>query len=139
MSIAEQEAVACLRILVALMKADGKVDARERESLQGAVAGFQLGGQVDPDRLLDEDVDVGAELARIVSPDARAQTYRSASFMVHADGKRNPAEVDLLERIASALGTTADERSAVDRLFAAQPRSKSQAFVDALTGLFRSR
>ncbi len=137
--ISQDEALACLKVLVAVMKADGKIDPSERTSLAGAIAGFELGDAVTVDALLDADTDVDAELAKITSAAARAQTYRSASFMVNADGRKNPAELALLDRIAVATDVSTADRASIDRVFVAQPKSKVSAFVESLGGLFRKR
>jgi uncharacterized tellurite resistance protein B-like protein len=138
-TIPEHEAVACLKVLVALMKADGKIAPSERASLEGAIAGFELGGAISVDSLLDAEIDLDAELARITTPDARAQTYRSASFMVNADGRKVPAEVAMLERIAAATDVSSGDRASIDRVFTTQPKSKVGALVDSLGSLFRRR
>ncbi len=138
-TIPEHEALACLKVLVALMKADGKIEPSERASLEGAIAGFELGAMVTVDSLLDAEIDVDAELAHITSPEARAQTYRSASFMVNADGRKVPSEIALLDRIAAATDVSSGDRASIDRVFVAQPKSKVAALVDSLGSLFRRR
>lgn len=91
MAIPESEASACLEILVAMMKADGRVDPAEKKSLAAALEAFEMHG-ASVEKLLEAPVDVDAALARITSAEARDQAYRSAYFMAHADvgdvGKR---------------------------------------------------
>lgn len=139
LNVPEHEALACLKVLVAVMRADGQVDATERASLAGAIAGFDMGELVTVDSLLDAEIDVDHELSMITSDDGRAQTYRSASFMVNADGKKNPAEVTLLERIGAALSVSDGDRVSVDGLFAAQPKSRLAALTEAVGNLFRRK
>lgn len=140
-NIPEHEALACLKLLVAIMKVDGKVDAGERASLAGAIAGFELGELVSVDSLLDAEIDVDAELALVTSPEARGQLYRSASFMVNADNRKSPEELALLEKIATATDMSAADRASTDRLFSGQPPAKGKlaALVGSLGSLFRKR
>lgn len=139
LNVPQHEALACLKVLVALMKVDGKVDPSERASLAGAIAGFEMGDMVTVESLLDAEIDVDAELAHITSPDGRAQTYRSASFMVNADGRKNPAELALLEKIAAATEVSGGDRASIDGLFASQPKSKVAAIAAAVSNLFRRK
>jgi hypothetical protein len=63
MLIAEDEALACLKVLVALAKADGKVKADEKKSLAAAISRLELPLGITVDSLLAETVDVARELA----------------------------------------------------------------------------
>lgn len=121
MSISEAEALASLRILVAIANADGLVHSDERRSLAAAIESLELtperlGGKT-LDAFLAEDVDLEAQLALLVSPEAREQIYRSAYFMAHADGACTPDETVLLDKIAEVTGTTQEQREALDRIF----------------------
>jgi uncharacterized protein (DUF697 family)/tellurite resistance protein len=121
MSISDAEALASLRILVAIANADGMVHSDERRSLAAAVESLgltseRLGGKTI-DAILAEDVDLDAQLAGLKSDEAREQIYRSAYFMAHADGACTPDETALLDRIAAATGTTEAQREALDRIF----------------------
>ncbi len=78
MSIAENEALASLKILVAIARADGTVHNDERRSLAAALESLELPGGTTVDRLLADPVDVAAELRKITSPEGRDQIYRSA-------------------------------------------------------------
>ena len=63
MPATENEALAGLRVLVAVAKSDGRVDADERRALDDAFSRVPNSGGADLDRLLDEAVDIDAELA----------------------------------------------------------------------------
>ncbi|MBX3225927.1 MAG: DUF533 domain-containing protein [Labilithrix sp.] len=121
MAITESEALASLRILVAIAHADGTVHEDERRSLAAAIESLELTkgvlGGVTVDSLLAEPVDVDGELALLESEEARAQIYRSAYFMANADGACTPDEQVLLEKIAAHAGTTDAERATLDRIF----------------------
>lgn len=136
MPISDAEALASLRILVAIANADGTVHADERRSLASAMERLELtperlGGKT-VEAILDEDVDLDAQLALLESDDARTQIYRSAFFMSHADGACTPDEAALLERIAAATGTTAAEREVLERIFVG-PASQEAAPMSLTT------
>lgn len=115
--IAEKEALASLKILVAIARADGTVHNDERKSLGAALDNLDLPGGVTVDKLLAEEVDVKAELAALVSEEAREQIYRSAYFMAHADGTCTKHEQALLDLIAAETGTSEEARVSLDRIF----------------------
>src|SRR4051812_27428471 len=117
MPIAEDEALASLKILVAMARADGVVHTDERRSLAAALESLELPRGVTVDALLGEDVDVEAELRQLTSPEAREQIFRSAYFMAFADGTCTKDEQLLLDRIAEATDPTAETRTSLDRVF----------------------
>ena len=98
MDIDVKEATACLRALVAVAKADGKITADERATLETMVDA--LPGASDLRPFLDEQAkDVDLLLAEVKTPAAREQLWQSAYSMVHADGTASPEEQALLDRI----------------------------------------
>lgn len=115
--ISEKEALASLKILAAIARADGSVLSDERKSLGAALDNLDIPGGVTVDALLAETVDVKQELATLESEEAREQIYRSAYFMAHADGTCTKEEQALLDIIADATGTTAETRLSLDRMF----------------------
>ncbi len=138
MAIPESEAVACLEVLVAIMKADGRIDASEKKSLSAALDSFELTG-TSVEKLLDGSTDVDAALAKITSTEGREQAYRSAYFMAHADGRCGQAEADLLAKVEAALHPTEGEKARVSQIFASKPKGKVASLLDAAAGLFRKR
>ena len=137
MAISESEASACLEVLVAIMKADGRIDPGERKSLAAALEAFETSG-TSVDALLDAPVDLDAALAKIRSEEAREQTYRSAWFMAHADGSCGQAEADLLAKVEAALAPSPASKARVSQVFA-KPQGKAAALLEAVGGLFRKR
>ncbi len=140
MTISEIEAVASLKILAAVARADGTVNNDERRSLVAALDLLVLETPVKIDDLLasDDAIDVSAELTKLASPESREQVYRSAFFMAYADGSCTPEEQSLLELIAAETGVTDEQRQSLARLFvpAAQrtslmPPLKAQLIDDA--------
>jgi tellurite resistance protein len=120
------------------MRADGVVEANEMRSLLAAINGFDVGDTLKPEALLEESIDLDAELARITSPGARSQTYLSAAFMIHADGATHPEERALFARVEAALAPTQAERDQVARLAPSERPTMRAAFASALGRLFGS-
>ena len=115
MSITNEEALASLRILVAIANADGTIHEDERRSLVAAASTLELGVNVED--ILEETIDVDAQLAVLVSDEAKKQCFRSAYFMAHADGKCTAEESALLDRIAKKAGATPEEQATLQRIF----------------------
>jgi len=136
MSIAEDEALATLRILVAIARADGSIHTDERKSLAAALESLggdvALPGGLATDRLLDETIDLDAELAVLTSPDAREQIYRSAYFMAFADGSCSKEEQAILDRIAVATEPSAETLAQLERMFVGRARGGEPSSLQAV-------
>ncbi|WP_394822620.1 YcjF family protein [Pendulispora albinea] len=102
--ISVTEGLAGLRILVAIAKADGKLMDEERNALEEALGEVQLPEGITLDTLLDEPVDVEAQIERIVSPEARRETYQAAVNISMVDGDCDPSEKQILDRLEVAFG-----------------------------------
>jgi len=137
MLIAEDEALACLKVLVAIAQADGKVKADEKKSLAAAISSFDLPVGVSVDGLLAEAIDIAGELGKITSAEAREQVYRSAFFLAHADGDAAPEERALLAQIEAATAPSDALRSQMAGL--EQSSSRGATLMDSLRALFRSK
>ena len=138
MTIRDTEAVASLKILAAVARADGTVHNDERKSLAAAIESLDLEKPIPVDELLgmDRAIDVAAELGRLESPAAREQIYRSAFFMAYADGECTKEEQAILDLIAAETGVTGEQRASLERLFSPVERTsllplKAKAIPDA--------
>jgi uncharacterized protein (DUF697 family)/uncharacterized tellurite resistance protein B-like protein len=118
MAITETEAVAGLRILVAIAKADGTIHDEERAALSTALEGVKLPAGTTVDSLLADTVDVDAELAVVKGAEARDDVYKSAYGMAYADGNCSREEQLLLYRLREAWGIPDRQANFVSRLFA---------------------
>jgi uncharacterized protein (DUF697 family) len=114
MEIDTKEGTACLRVLVALAKADGKITADERAALEAAVE--VLPGASDLKPFLDESPSFETLLPGIRSTDARSQLWQSAYSLVHADGTASPEEQALLDKMRIAFQIDDKQASATRRL-----------------------
>jgi uncharacterized protein (DUF697 family)/uncharacterized tellurite resistance protein B-like protein len=119
MTIQENEAIASLKILAAVARADGTEHNDERNSLDAAHESLELETPIAIDDLLvgDAGIDVSAELARLQSPEAREQIYRSAFFMAYADGTCTKDEQAILDLVGAETGVTPEARTSLERLF----------------------
>lgn len=97
-----QEATACLRVLVAIAKADGTITEEERSALVAALQVLPASG--DLERYLDETTDFDKLLGDVRSTEAREQLWQAASVLVHADGNASPAELQLLDKMRTTFG-----------------------------------
>jgi len=135
MSISEREALASLRILVAVARADGTVHHDERRSLSAALESLTLPGAAEIATLLGEDVDIDAQLRELTTDEARQQIFRSAFYMAYADGACTKEEQALLDRLARGLGVSEEERASLERTFVGRasitPAVRGKPIADA--------
>jgi uncharacterized protein (DUF697 family) len=101
MEIELNEAFACMRVLVAVAKADGRITDEEMAALSASIAMLPAGA--DLHRFLAESPNVDSLLAGVTTPAAREQLWESAYAMVHADGKASSEEVALLDKMRAAF------------------------------------
>jgi uncharacterized protein (DUF697 family) len=116
MEINEKEGTACLRVLVAVAKADGNVSAEEQGALESAIE--LLPGANDLKGMLGETIDVEKELLAIKSQSAKDYLWESANGMVLADSVASSEEQKLLDTLRTKLGISPEKVSLTKRLFA---------------------
>ncbi|MCX7806009.1 MAG: TerB family tellurite resistance protein [Planctomycetota bacterium] len=103
MPVTEREAVACLKIVVAMAKADGKLEEAEKRALEEAIKDLKIAGVPNVENLLEEQVNLDAEVSVLASRDARMLAYESACSMAMADGECSQEEQRLLDRLKKDL------------------------------------
>ena len=115
MEIDVKEGTACLRAMVAIAKADGKLTADERAALETMVEALPGGSDLKP--FLDERApEFDQLLAEIKTPAAREQLWQSAYSLVHADGSASAEEQALLDKIRTTYRIDEQVVSATRRL-----------------------
>lgn len=114
MEVTPKEGTACLRALVVVAKADGKISAEERAALQAAFAA--LPDATDLETFLEETANLDDVLAEITSPVAREQLWQSAFGMIHADGTATVEERRLVDKIRMTFQIDEAKASATKRL-----------------------
>src|SRR5213596_161163 len=80
--LTEKEALASLRVLVCVAKADGELAPEKRMALENAFTGLQMPGNSTPASVLDEKVDLDVQLRLFTTPESRESLYQSALGMV---------------------------------------------------------
>lgn len=118
MAITDTEALAGLRILVAIARADGTIHDDERAALSAALDGVKLPDGTTVDSLLAEKVNVEKERTAVKSPDARREIFQSAYGMAHADGKCTPDEQAILDDLKRVWEIPDQQSKLVARIFA---------------------
>ena len=108
------EGVACLRVLVALAKADGKITPEERSALDSALEMLPGSGDLRP--YLEEKTDFDKLLGQVTSPQAREHLWQAAYSMIHADGSASPEEQQLLDKIRATFQIDEAKASVTKRL-----------------------
>lgn len=119
MALTEQETLACLRILIAIAKADSILHDDEKVSLMAALDEFELPAGVTVEALLAEDIALDKQLALIRDPHTRVNLFASAFAMAHTDGDCAAEEQRLLDRLAKAWEISEDDKARVEHTFAA--------------------
>jgi uncharacterized protein (DUF697 family) len=95
----DRKSLAIFRVLVAVARADRALKAEELEALKTA-----LGQHADLlDQLLEESVDVDAEIA-LLDDETRRAVYQSAFALAYADGNASFDEVKLMKRLVPNEG-----------------------------------
>lgn len=119
MPITELEVIAGLRILVAIVKADGTVHGNERAALAAALEEARLSeGRVTVDSLLAETVDLEGVLGAVEDPAARDGIYKGAFAMAYADGSCTRNEQVLLDQVRETWKISDEQAMFVARPFA---------------------
>ncbi len=113
----QEEALATVRILVHVAKADGTIAPEERAAIAAALEGVKLPAGTTINSLIDAPGDLDAQLKSVATPDAKQGVYNAAYGMVNADGKATPEEKALLERIRSGLGIPVEHSNLLGRVF----------------------
>lgn len=108
------EGTACLRALIVVAKADGRISPEEREALDAALG--QLPLAIDLSRIIEEKIDLDAVLAEIKTPEAKASLWDAAYTLVHCDGVATPEEEAVLGKIRAHAKVDEEKVSASKRL-----------------------
>ncbi|GMV79007.1 MAG: hypothetical protein AMXMBFR7_01910 [Planctomycetota bacterium] len=117
MSMSEQEALASLKVVLHVAKADGVIQPEERTALEDLLTVVKLPEGATLDGLLKDVIKLDEELAKLNSADAKNGTFQSAYSMAHADGTCTSKEQVVLDHIRGRLGISEESYSLANRLF----------------------
>jgi len=118
MSLTPQEALAGIKVLIFMARADGIFRAEEEQILLETCETLPLPPDISLLDLVRQDIDLEAELAHITSPAAREQVYAAALALACADRNRSPEEREVLVRIRNAFALTPPRTDPVQRFLA---------------------
>jgi uncharacterized protein (DUF697 family) len=104
MNISNRQALAAIKVVLCVAKADGVFTPEEESALSGILSLMPENERPPLDQLLSEPIDLDAELAMIASSELRDQVYAVATLVANADGSIAEAEKVVLERIKPPTG-----------------------------------
>jgi uncharacterized protein (DUF697 family)/tellurite resistance protein len=132
MSLTQSESVASLHVLVAVARADGTLHAEERAALEEGLRETGLLDALSAEEIFADHFDLDEQVALLESPEARAETYRSAYGLAYADGDCSEKERALLAELRTKLGIAEAAHAEVSALFASEakpaPKEKKSYF-----------
>ncbi|WP_456445527.1 tellurite resistance TerB family protein [Thiolapillus sp.] len=112
-SEADKRSRQILKAMIAAAKADGHIDAEEQRKIEEELVALQLAPEMA--EFLREEMHKPLDMADVVegvdSPQAAAELYVASRIMV---GNQSPEEKAYLQRLAQALGLTAEQVSALE-------------------------
>lgn len=127
------EAEACLRILLAVARADGDIADDEARALE-VLAGYHG----DPDAA-PAAIDLERECRRLRTAELRRTTFDAAVALAAVDGRTTPEEHALLERLRTALEVpTVPELAKAEGAWREQLREPLRKIADAEVGFLHS-
>lgn len=118
MPVHAHEALACLKLIVCIAKADGEICPEERAVLSESLSEMTLPEGTTAEALLAGNWDVDALIAEIASPDAREAAFSACFSMAHADRQTHAAEQAILEKIENAWAVTEEKKGLFGRMMA---------------------
>ncbi|MBM4344663.1 MAG: TerB family tellurite resistance protein [Deltaproteobacteria bacterium] len=116
MALTETHAVAALRLVVAVAKADDELAPEERAQLEAALSALPLGG-LSVDQLIAQPVDIEAQFKLLDTDEAREHAWGAMYAMAWADGQCVPMEQVVLDRAQTVLGIEDTKVNGLHRLY----------------------
>lgn len=117
MPISNQEALAGVKLLAAIAKADGTLAPEERAVLVEALDAIPSTAGTAVDAIVDAPHDVDALIAQITTQDARDATFSSCFAMAYADRQYHPAEQAILEKLEKAWTVPPQKKGLLGRIY----------------------
>lgn len=117
MAIHQDEALACVKLVVCIAKADGKLAPEEEHVLQESIESMSLPAGTTAKALLAGRYDVAALVKEIKSPDARDAAYSACYTMAYADAHYDKAEQAILEQMEKAWEVPKEKKNLFGRIF----------------------
>ncbi|APB32309.1 hypothetical protein GlitD10_0008 [Gloeomargarita lithophora Alchichica-D10] len=116
MSLTPQEALASIKVLIFMARADGIFRAEEEEILLETCETLALPPDISLLDLVRQDIDLETELAHITTPTAREQVYAAALALACADRNRSVEEREVLARIKQVFAVPTEKTDLLQQL-----------------------
>jgi uncharacterized protein (DUF697 family) len=116
MAIHEKEALAGLKLLVAVAKADGSLTTEERTVLEESLAGAKLEGGITAQNLLDGNYDVETVAKDVTSQEGRDAAFSACFAVAYANRTCLPQEQVVLDRIGKAWAVPEEKKNLLGRI-----------------------
>lgn len=127
--MADDQALAGLKVMIAVAKADGHLADAEKSQLEQALS--EVAPMADLGKLIGEAIDLEAELAKIKDPEVRHATYRASLLLSVADGEAHADESKVLAKVRDAYGLADESKSVLNILSAAaKKRADEESNLD---------
>jgi len=117
MAIHQDEALACIKLVVCVAKADGHFAPEEEHVLREAIDGMNLPAGTNAKSLLAANHDVDALVKAIKTQEARDAAYSSCYSMAYADGEYAKEEQAILEKMEKAWEEAKQKKGILGRVF----------------------
>src|SRR5688572_9604610 len=114
--LAESLALPSLRVLACVARADGERTPAERLALENAFTGLQMPAGVTPQSLLEEKIDLDAQLSLFTTAEARESLYQSVLGMVLVRCPSTPEAQKRLDHVRTRLKISEEKASLARRI-----------------------
>lgn len=104
-----REAIATLQLLVAVAKADGKIEENERKTLEDTLKDLDLPEGYTVDTLLSQEIILESVLNEIKSPESQRNAFKSAYLLAYADGDFSKVEKHLITTLQTRWNIAQEE------------------------------
>ncbi len=101
--IISPEAIARLKVLICVAKADGTLDRQEKLQLESIVQQWKLPDNITLEQLTTEPIDLAQELARITSVQEQESTYYAAHLLANISTEYASEEQTIICQIISTF------------------------------------
>jgi nucleotide-binding universal stress UspA family protein/uncharacterized protein (DUF697 family) len=110
------EALARLKVLVYVAKADGNLDEQEKIQLKSGLQNELLPEGMSWEKLLNEEIDLATELAQITAAEAQESTYFAAYTLANSDAEYHLNEAKVIEEILAKFSFDSEKVRQLNRL-----------------------
>ena len=115
--ISDREAIATLKLLVSIAKADGNLSAEERSVFEDSLGQFKLPVGTTAQSLIDGTYTPANLVGEITSQAGRDAAFSACFAMAHADHKCVPQEQAILDLVEKSWAVPNEKKGLLNRIF----------------------